>query len=31
MQVSTNRFYETSGSLMQKLSQQADTLNTQIA
>ena len=31
MQVSTSRFYETSGTLMQQLSQQADTLNTQIA
>jgi flagellar hook-associated protein 3 FlgL len=31
MQVSTNRFYDSTGTLMQQLSKQADTLNTQIA
>ena len=31
MQVSTNQFYSSAGSLMQQLSQQDDTLNTQIA
>ncbi len=31
MQISTSSFYDTAGTLMQQLSQQADTINTQIA